>query len=165
MKASKKEVIFGERISNMKLNIQSIKELKQINEMSIGNFISNKKINNTMNYINDAKEVEKNDDKSAKGEGKVRDIEEEKKENYLYFNFTKISYQTINSLKFNLNDLKIPLINTEEKKYLKNDKSIENQKQKREDNIITNNIDFRIYSNIENKSIKSNKSILILIIF
>ena len=57
MKASKKEVIFGESALNIKLNTQNIKELKQINEMSIGNFISNKKINNTRNYINDAKEV------------------------------------------------------------------------------------------------------------
>lgn len=88
MKASKKEVIFGESALNMKLNklnIQSIKEIKQMNEMSIGNFISNKKINNTMNYMNDTKEVEKNDDKSAKGECKVRDKEEEKKRKLFLF--------------------------------------------------------------------------------
>ena len=145
MKASKKEVIFGESALNMKLNIQNIKELKQINEMSFDNFISNKKINNTMNYINYAKEVEKNDDKSAKGECKVRDKEEEKKENYFYSNNPKISYQTINSLKFNLEDLKIPSINTEEKIYFQKDKSKEIKKQKRKNNRIGNNNASRIY--------------------
>ena len=138
MKASKKEVIFGESALNMKLNIQNIKELKQINEMSFDNFISNKKINNTMNYMNDTKEVEKNDDKSAKGECKVRDKEEEKKENYFYSNNPKISYQTINSLKFNS-------INTEEKIYFQKDKSKEIKKQKRKNNRIANNNASRIY--------------------
>ena len=135
--------IIGERVFHDKLNIQKIKDKKASNEIINDNCTRNKKINNVTKNIDEKRRIELKNDKLIRDIITIKNTKEKKTEKNINCIYSNISFQIIISImKFNFNDLKMDLVNTENSKehrylkYLKIFKLKERQKHKRKYNII-----------------------------